>query len=121
MLKKYLGSFIDFYRYFISPLKPACCRYYPTCSRYALDQLKGDSVILALIFSILRILRCNPFFKGGIDYPKVYKSLKISPFVKKQNFKYFYIPCKNEKAKFFNNFGFKTKTYKNKFFLIKKL
>jgi len=49
--------------------KPACCRYYPSCSEYALIVLKENYLPKALFLIAKRILRCNPFFEGGIDLP----------------------------------------------------
>ena len=59
---------VKFYRKFISPLKMPCCRYYPTCSQYALDAFKKHGFIKGLILSTWRILRCNPYSNGGVDY-----------------------------------------------------
>jgi len=64
---------------YISKMLPANCRYYPTCSEYASWQFEFNTPHKALLASSTRILRCNQFFKGGIDYPIVaYKSAKIS-------------------------------------------
>ena len=60
--------FIKFYRKFISPLFPARCEYYPTCSSYCLTAFKKHGVIKGFILSVWRILRCNPFSDGGVDY-----------------------------------------------------
>ena len=56
---------------YISKMLPANCRYYPTCSEYAKWQFEFNVPHKALAASSLRILRCNQFFKGGIDYPLV--------------------------------------------------
>lgn len=58
---------IKFYRKFISPLKPACCRFYPSCSKYALEALEKYGPAKGLYLSTKRILKCNPLFKGGYD------------------------------------------------------
>ena len=55
------------YRKWISPLKPPCCRFTPTCSRYALDALREWGVVCGLALAVWRVLRCNPFGKGGYD------------------------------------------------------
>ena len=55
--------FIKFYRYCISPFIPARCRYYPTCSEYALEALKTHGILKGLCLSICRIFRCNPLSK----------------------------------------------------------
>ena len=56
---------------YISKMLPASCRYYPTCSEYTAWQFEFNTPYKALIASSTRILRCNQFFKGGIDYPLV--------------------------------------------------
>lgn len=60
-----LKIFIYIYRFF-SKIKPATCRFYPTCSKYAIDALteKGIKGIPLIIY---RIIRCNPFNDGGYD------------------------------------------------------
>ena len=58
---------IGLYRKYISPLKPPCCRFTPTCSAYAIEAFKKRGFFVGLILSIGRILRCNPFFRGGYD------------------------------------------------------
>lgn len=55
------------YQLFISPILPPSCRFYPTCSNYMIDALKKHGFILGLIMGIFRILRCNPFNRGGVD------------------------------------------------------
>ncbi|MCM1528767.1 MAG: membrane protein insertion efficiency factor YidD [Alistipes sp.] len=65
---KYLFmALIRFYRKFISPLTSAKCKYYPTCSCYALDALEKHGALGGSALAIWRILRCNPWSKGGID------------------------------------------------------
>lgn len=46
---------------------PSCCRYRPTCSQYALEVIKKYGSIKGSFLAIKRILKCNPFFKGGYD------------------------------------------------------
>ncbi|MDY2843973.1 MAG: membrane protein insertion efficiency factor YidD [Treponema sp.] len=58
---------IRFYRKFISPLKPACCRFYPSCSEYSIEALKKYGPAKGMYLSTKRILKCNPLFKGGYD------------------------------------------------------
>lgn len=57
---------------YISKMLPASCRYYPSCSEYAKWQFEFNAPHKAFAASSLRILRCNQFFKGGIDYPVVH-------------------------------------------------
>lgn len=68
MLKKFCIYLIRLYQKYISPLFPPSCKYYPTCSNYAITAYKRFGVIGGFLLSAWRILRCNPFSKGGIDY-----------------------------------------------------
>ena len=74
---KTLMGGVRLYQRYISPLKPATCRFYPTCSCYALEALERHGAIRGTLLSIWRILRCNPFNPGGID--KVPQKLKWNP------------------------------------------
>lgn len=59
---------VRFYRKFLSPLKPAgSCRYIPTCSAYAMEAVEEWGIIAGTGLALWRILRCNPFGKGGFD------------------------------------------------------
>ena len=72
MIRKVLLGFLEFYRKYLTLLGFGSCRYYPTCSEYAKWQIQTNpNIIKALFSSVLRILRCNQFFDGGIDYPKI--------------------------------------------------
>ena len=59
--------FIKGYQKFISPLFPPSCRFYPTCSEYAVQAFKKYGVLKGGAKATWRILRCNPFNKGGYD------------------------------------------------------
>jgi putative membrane protein insertion efficiency factor len=67
MMKKVLILLIRFYQKAISPMFPPCCKYIPTCSEYAVEALKKYGIIKGGGMAIWRILRCNPFSKGGYD------------------------------------------------------
>ncbi len=67
MMKKVVLSLIKFYRKSISPGRSPCCRFTPTCSQYALDAINKYGVIKGSLMALYRILRCNPFCKGGYD------------------------------------------------------
>ena len=66
-MKHLMIALVKFYRKCISPLKPPCCRFTPTCSAYALEAFTKRGFFVGLILSVWRILRCNPFSKGGYD------------------------------------------------------
>ena len=67
LLEKGLVGGIVFYQKAISPYLPHTCRYYPTCSEYSKEAIKKYGAFKGLLKSIWRILRCNPFSKGGYD------------------------------------------------------
>ncbi|QSZ27367.1 membrane protein insertion efficiency factor YidD [Aceticella autotrophica] len=58
---------IKFYQKVLSPLKPRCCRFYPTCSQYAIDAITKYGIFKGGLMAVWRILRCNPFNPGGYD------------------------------------------------------
>ena len=60
-------ALIRFYQICISPLKPSCCRFTPTCSQYALEAIEKYGALKGGWMAFKRILRCNPFHKGGYD------------------------------------------------------
>lgn len=60
-------ALITFYRTCISPLTPPSCRYYPTCSEYALLSFKRFGFVKGLYLTARRISRCHPFHPGGYD------------------------------------------------------
>ena len=62
-MKKILILLIRFYQKFISPMFPAKCRYYPTCSQYTLEAIQEYGAIKGTYLGIKRILRCHPFMK----------------------------------------------------------
>jgi putative membrane protein insertion efficiency factor len=66
-MKKFVISILKFYKKFISPALPDSCRFYPTCSEYAATAIGKYGVLKGSIKSIYRIIRCNPFNKGGYD------------------------------------------------------
>ena len=68
-MKKLLLSMIRFYRRHISPYKPACCRFTPTCSAYAMEAIEKYGAIKGGFLALKRFLRCNPFYKGDFIDP----------------------------------------------------
>lgn len=66
-MKKAILLLIQFYRNFISPLKPPSCRYIPTCSEYARIAVEKYGARRGGWLAVKRILRCHPFHKGGYD------------------------------------------------------
>ena len=66
-MKKFLMKIIVFYRKHISPHTPPMCRYYPTCSQYALEAIELHGAAKGSLLAARRILRCNILFPGGYD------------------------------------------------------
>jgi uncharacterized protein len=66
-MKNLLIKLIKFYRKYISPLKKPCCRFYPTCSQYAIEAIDKYGALKGGIMAVKRIIRCNPFNPGGYD------------------------------------------------------
>jgi uncharacterized protein len=59
--------FIWLYQHTLSPLTGNCCRFYPSCSQYGVQAFSSRSFFKASWLTMTRILRCNPFCKGGYD------------------------------------------------------
>jgi len=55
------------YKRLISPLLPRTCRFYPSCSQYGLEAFRKYGFFKALWLTVWRVMRCNPFNKGGYD------------------------------------------------------
>ena len=66
-MKNICMALIKFYQKNVSPMKKPCCRFYPTCSSYALEAYNKYGFFKGSYLTIWRILRCNPFCKGGYD------------------------------------------------------
>jgi putative membrane protein insertion efficiency factor len=64
---KVIISLLEFYSKNISVFLPRRCKYYPTCSAYAIEAFKKGGLFKGFLLSIWRLLRCNPFSKGGFD------------------------------------------------------
>jgi putative membrane protein insertion efficiency factor len=67
MISKLLIKLIRFYQKFISPLLGQNCRFYPTCSQYAIEALSNHGALKGGSLAIKRILKCNPWGGYGID------------------------------------------------------
>ncbi|MDH6354783.1 putative membrane protein insertion efficiency factor [Dysgonomonas sp. PH5-45] len=67
ILSKILLGLVYFYKYSISPLLPAACRYTPTCSEYAVEAIKKHGPFKGGWLAVKRIARCNPWGGHGYD------------------------------------------------------
>ena len=68
-MKKILLKMIRFYRRYISPCLPACCRFTPTCSAYAMEAIEKYGAMKGGFLALKRFLRCHPFYKGDHHDP----------------------------------------------------
>lgn len=66
-MKHVMIALVRFYQKTISPLKPKTCRFTPSCSAYAIEAFEKRGFFAGFILTVWRILRCNPFCKGGYD------------------------------------------------------
>jgi hypothetical protein len=66
-MQKVLILLVRGYRYFLSPLLGSHCRFYPTCSQYALDALERHGTGWGTWLAVRRLARCHPWHPGGVD------------------------------------------------------
>ncbi|MFC2427403.1 MAG: membrane protein insertion efficiency factor YidD [Campylobacter sp.] len=109
MIKQAILFLIKAYQDYISKFTPKSCRYYPSCSEFAVWQFKFNGFFSALFAVIFRILRCNQLFKGGIDYPVISKNFD-SFFMFNQNLEshiaFWFVPYKKNKFYVIKNLDF---------------
>ncbi|HEX5203481.1 membrane protein insertion efficiency factor YidD [Paractinoplanes rhizophilus] len=67
VLARVLTAMVVAYRRYVSPVLPARCRFYPSCSAYSLEALQKHGAIRGTGLTIWRLLRCHPFHPGGYD------------------------------------------------------
>lgn len=67
MLRTIAVWLIRFYQRYISPLMLPVCRFYPSCSHYAVESIETHGAWRGFLYAAWRVLRCNPFVPGGYD------------------------------------------------------
>jgi uncharacterized protein len=67
-MRFFVLALIRGYRLLLSPLFPPACRFYPTCSQYALVAIAEHGVVRGGWLALLRLARCNPWHPGGVDF-----------------------------------------------------
>ena len=96
-MKRIALGLLKVYQKFFTLFSYGSCRYYPTCSEYAKWQMMHNSFFFGLGATVLRILRCNQLFPGGIDYPVVSRRFKRYSLVYKETVciikvRYWFVP-----------------------------
>lgn len=66
-MRHVLIFFVRGYQLFLGPLLPSACRYYPSCSAYAIEALERHGALRGAWLAVRRIARCHPFRPGGYD------------------------------------------------------
>ena len=69
MAKKIIKAIVKGYQVFLSPSLGRNCRFYPSCSSYALAAMDKYGFLKGILKTMIRVLRCHPFNKGGVDLP----------------------------------------------------
>ena len=67
MIGRFMVGCIRLYKRFLSPFLPPSCRFTPSCSRYTIEAIQKHGALRGTLLGAWRILRCNPFGKGGYD------------------------------------------------------
>ena len=79
LLRELLLAPVRLYRRLVSPLFGQRCRYYPSCSEYAVDAVRSHGAVRGLVLAVWRVLRCNPLSNGGIDPVENQRLFKARP------------------------------------------
>ncbi|GMA33086.1 membrane protein insertion efficiency factor YidD [Litorihabitans aurantiacus] len=64
-----LTGLVRIYQKVLSPLLGPRCRFYPSCSAYAVDAIRERGAATGVVLATYRVLRCNPWARGGVDFP----------------------------------------------------
>jgi len=70
---------VRLYQRTISPALPARCKYYPSCSEYGVQAIRRYGVLRGVVLAAWRILRCNPWSHGGVDFVEDQKLFRTRP------------------------------------------
>jgi uncharacterized protein len=78
-LRGVLTAPIRLYQRAISPALPARCKYHPSCSAYAIAAVRRYGVMRGVVLAVWRLLRCNPWSHGGVDFVEDQKLFRSRP------------------------------------------
>ena len=106
MIRTFFLRLLWLYKHSFSLLTRGACRHYPSCSEFALWQFERNTLPKAFWATLLRILRCNQLFSGGIDYPIISKPLLKPQKLTINTVKYWFVPNK-QKYFLIKNFKYK--------------
>ena len=70
---------VRFYQRFVSPAIPRRCKYHPSCSQYSVTAIRRYGILRGLVLSAWRLLRCNPWSHGGVDFVEDQKLFRHRP------------------------------------------
>ena len=70
---------VRFYQRWISPGLPRRCKYHPSCSQYAVDAVRQFGILRGAVLAAWRLLRCNPWSYGGVDFAEDQKLFRAPP------------------------------------------
>ena len=70
---------VRLYQRFISPGIPRRCKYHPTCSEYAVGAIRRHGILRGVVLAVWRLLRCNPWSHGGVDFVEDQKLFRPRP------------------------------------------
>lgn len=78
-MKQVLIALLRVYRFAISPMFGQTCRYYPSCSAYAIEALQVHGAVRGSWLAVKRVARCHPWTPGGVDHVPPRKPERTSP------------------------------------------
>ncbi len=107
VIKSLLLKLLWLYQKFFTLLGFGCCRYYPSCSEFAKINFQKNSISSAFYHTLIRILRCNQLFVGGIEYPILDKLIKKPAKQEIDSIKYWLVPNKKNHFYIIKNFSYK--------------
>lgn len=107
MIRRLFIQIVKWYQMYLTHFSFGSCRHYPSCSHYCIWQLENNSFFKAIYFTMMRLLKCNQWFDGGVDYPIItYKTMSNYPF-KKISVKYWYVPLDSKRCYVIKNWEWK--------------